>query len=99
MENSTDLHPFETLGLSFILDAVDSVGFETDGRVTILNSYKNRVYQIGIEESEPIIAKFYRPGRWTNQQIQEEHDYCYELVDAELPVVAPIKNNQDNSHI
>lgn len=97
MENLTDLHPFETLGPSFILDAVDSMGFETDGRVTILNSYENRVYQIGIEESEPVIAKFYRPGRWTNQQIQEEHDYCYELVDAELPVVAPIKNNQNIS--
>lgn len=97
MENSTDLHPFETLDPSFLLDAVDSVGFETDGRVTILNSYENRVYQIGIEDSEPVIAKFYRPGRWSNQQIQEEHDYCYELVDAELPVVAPIKNDQDIS--
>ncbi len=97
MENSTDLHPFETLDPSFLLDAVDSVGFETDGRVTILNSYENRVYQIGIEESEPVIAKFYRPGRWTNEQIQEEHDYCYELVEAELPVVAPIKNKQDIS--
>jgi len=63
MENSTDLHPFETLDPSFILDAIDSVGFETDGRVTILNSYENRVYQIGIEDAEPVIAKFYRPGR------------------------------------
>ena len=97
MENSTNLHPFETLDPSFILDAVDSVGFETDGRVTILNSYENRVYQIGIEDCEPVIAKFYRPGRWTNQQIQEEHDYCYELVEAELPVVAPIKNKQNIS--
>jgi Ser/Thr protein kinase RdoA (MazF antagonist) len=97
MENSTDCHPFETLGPSFILDAIDSVGFETDGRVTILNSYENRVYQIGIENAEPVIAKFYRPGRWTNQQIQEEHDYCYELVEAELPVVPPIRNNQNIS--
>ena len=97
MENSTDLHPFETLDPSFILDAIDSVGFETDGRVTILNSYENRVYQIGIENSEPVIAKFYRPGRWTNEQIQEEHDYCYELMDAELPVVAPIKSKQNIS--
>ncbi|MDW3094948.1 MAG: serine/threonine protein kinase [Gammaproteobacteria bacterium] len=94
MENSTDLHPFETLDPSFILDAVDSVGFKTDGRVTILNSYENRVYQIGIDEAEPVIAKFYRPGRWTNEQIQEEHYYCYELAEAELPVVAPIKNKQ-----
>lgn len=97
MENSTDLHPFETLEPSFLLDAIDSVGFATDGRVTILNSYENRVYQIGIEDKEPVIAKFYRPGRWSNQQIQEEHDYCYELVEAELPVVAPVKNNQNDS--
>ncbi len=92
MENSNNLHPFETLDPSFILDAVDNVGFQTDGRVTILNSYENRVYQIGIEGGEPVIAKFYRPDRWTNEQIQEEHRYCYELMDAELPVVAPIKN-------
>ena len=92
MTDSNNLHPFETLDPSFLLDAVDSVGFKTDGRVTILNSYENRVYQIGIEDSEPVIAKFYRPHRWSNAQIQEEHDYCNELVEAELPVVAPIQN-------
>lgn len=85
-------HPFDSLQPEFILDAIDSIGFETDGRVTALNSYENRVYQIGIEDNEPIIAKFYRPHRWSNEQIQEEHNFCYELVDAELPVVAPIQN-------
>lgn len=92
MENSECLHPFDSLQPDFILDAIESIGLHCDGRVAALNSYENRVYQIGIEDDEPIIAKFYRPLRWSNQQIQEEHDYCYELVDAELPVVAPIQN-------
>ncbi len=92
MSSTEDPHPFEKLKPDFILDAIERVGFECDGRVTALNSYENRVYQIGIENDEPIIAKFYRPARWSDDQIQEEHDYCYELVEAELPVVAPIKN-------
>lgn len=92
MDNKDNLHPFDRLQPDFILDAIENIGFECDGRVTALNSYENRVYQIGIENEEPVIAKFYRPNRWSNEQIQEEHDYCYELVDAELPVVAPIQN-------
>ena len=94
MENSTDQHPFETLTPDFILDAIDSAGFKTDGRVTALNSYENRVYQIGIENREPVITKFYRPDRWSNMQIQEEHNFCYELESAELPVVTPIQIKQ-----
>lgn len=90
-------HPFDSLQPDFILDAIESIGFECDGRVTALNSYENRVYQIGIEDTQPIIAKFYRPQRWSNEQIQEEHDFCFELVDAELPVVAPIKNEHNVS--
>ncbi len=97
MTDDKNTHPFETLDPSFILDAVDSVGFESDGRVTILNSYENRVYQIGIENSEPVIAKFYRPQRWSNDQILEEHQFCYELEAAELPVVCPIKNHDEIS--
>lgn len=97
MTNTDNSHPFDSLQPDFILDAIESVGFECDGRVTILNSYENRVYQIGIEDQEPVIAKFYRPNRWSNEQIQEEHDYCYELVEAELPVVAPIQNEHQVS--
>ena len=92
MDNSSNTHPFDTLEPNFILDAIENIGFECDGRVTALNSYENRVYQIGVEDNEPIIAKFYRPNRWSCQQIQEEHNFCYELVDAELPVVPPIQN-------
>lgn len=96
MGNSENPHPFDALQPDFILDAIESTGLSCDGRVIALNSYENRVYQIGVEgeaeNSQPVIAKFYRPQRWSNQQIQEEHDYCFELVEAELPVVAPIQN-------
>ena len=54
-------HPFETLTPDLVLDAVESIGFLSDARVLALNSYENRVYQVGIEDSEPLIAKFYRP--------------------------------------
>ena len=97
MASSPDLHPFATLEPSFILQAIESNGYICDGRIMPLNSYENRVYQIGIEDSDPIIAKFYRPDRWSNEQIQEEHDYCFELVMAELPVVAPLRNENEQS--
>jgi len=90
-------HPFENLTPDFIMDAVESLGYWCDGRTFGLNSYENRVYQVGIEEAEPLIAKFYRPGRWSNAQILEEHQYCFELAEQELPVVAPIRNEQGES--
>lgn len=90
-------HPFETLTPDFILDAIDAQGFITDGRILALNSYENRVYQVGIEEQTPLIAKFYRPGRWSDNQILEEHQFCYELEEQELSVVTPLKNGQGES--
>ncbi|WP_370278655.1 serine/threonine protein kinase [Pontibacterium sp.] len=87
---SSNPHPFETLTPSFILDAIESQGYWSDGRSFPLNSYENRVYQVGIEDAEPLIAKFYRPGRWTDEQILEEHQFSFELAEQELPVVAPI---------
>jgi Ser/Thr protein kinase RdoA (MazF antagonist) len=83
-------HPFDTLTPGFIMDAVESRGFRCDCRTLALNSYENRVYQVGIEESLPLIAKFYRPGRWSDGQILEEHGFCRELAELELPVVAPL---------
>lgn len=71
------------------MDAVERQGFCCDCRNLTLNSYENRVYQIGIEDGLPIIAKFYRPERWTKQQIVEEHNFTLELASHELPVVAP----------
>ncbi|MBZ2189441.1 serine/threonine protein kinase [Alcanivorax sp. JB21] len=85
-------HPFEALTPDLLLDAVESTGVLSDGRMLALNSYENRVYQVGIEGEAPIIAKFYRPGRWSDAQIQEEHDLCLTLAEHELPVVAPLRN-------
>ena len=82
--------PYRSLSPATLLDAIDAVGFRTDGSVTPLNSYENRVYQFGVEDGEPVIAKFYRPGRWTDAAILEEHRFVDELRDAELPCVAPI---------
>lgn len=90
-------HPFQALSPSFIMDAVESCGFICDCRTLTLNSYENRVYQIGIEDGLPLIAKFYRPERWSDEQILEEHQFCFELRDHELPVVAPLINDQGES--
>ena len=90
-------HPFDALTPDFLIDAVESQGLLCDGRLFPLNSYENRVYQIGIEDAEPIIAKFYRPQRWTDDQILEEHEYCLELAAHELPVVPPWQNETGDS--
>lgn len=86
-------HPFDALTPSFVLNAVDHHGYVSDGRILALNSYENRVYQVGIEDDEPVIAKFYRPNRWSDAQILEEHQLCAEMVEQELPVVPPLVKN------
>ena len=73
-----------------ILDAVESAGYETSGRLLALNSYENRVYRCDLEAGGAIITKFYRPGRWSDAAIDEEHQFALELLEAEIPVVAPI---------
>ena len=83
-------HPFDRLTPEVILDAIESTGLLGDGRILALGSYENRVYQVGIEDAEPVVAKFYRPGRWTDEAILEEHEFALELAAAEIPVVAPI---------
>lgn len=82
--------PFAGLTPDGILDALESVGFQCDGGLHALNSYENRVWQIGMLDSPPCIAKFYRPGRWSDAQIAEEHAFVAEMQAAELPVVAPL---------
>ncbi len=91
-EQDAVTHPFDTLTPGFLIDAIESLGFLCDGRLFPLNSYENRVYQVGIEDATPMIAKFYRPQRWTEAQIREEHTFCFELVEQELPVVPPWRN-------
>ena len=81
--------PFSNLSPDLILDAIDSVGITTDGRLLALNSYENRVYQVGVEDASPIVAKFYRPHRWDDVEILEEHAFVQSLANAEIPAVAP----------
>ncbi len=83
-------HPFTRLTPDLVMDAVESVGYQCDARILELNSYENRVYQIGIEESDPVVGKFYRPYRWSDEEIQEEHDFTLELTEEEISVVAPL---------
>jgi Ser/Thr protein kinase RdoA (MazF antagonist) len=73
-----------------VLDALDSIGLRGDGRLLALNSYENRVYQVGIEDDKPLVVKFYRPGRWSDDAILEEHVFTQELLEAEIPVVPPL---------
>lgn len=82
--------PYSQLSPEAVLDALEALGFRCDGRVLALNSYENRVYQIGIEDGDPKVAKFYRPGRWSDAAIREEHAFSLELSAQEIPVVAPI---------
>lgn len=90
-ENSNnDPHPYERLTPDLLIDAIESLGFHCDGRFFALNSYENRVYQIGIEEEQPLIAKFYRPNRWNSDQIREEHQFSQQLQENELPIVCPL---------
>ena len=82
--------PYEGLTPDLILDAVESQGYRCDGRLLALNSYENRVYQVGLEEAQPLVAKFYRAGRWSNEAILEEHAFTQELTEHEIPVVPPL---------
>lgn len=94
----TQAAPFSNLDPACIMDALDSKGLHADGRLLALNSYENRVYQIGMEEGPPLIAKFYRPARWSDAAIDEEHAFLHELVQAEIPVVPPLSINGATLH-
>jgi Ser/Thr protein kinase RdoA (MazF antagonist) len=92
---ATAATPYADLDPDNILGAVESLGLRADGRVLALNSYENRVYRIGLEDGAPVVAKFYRPGRWTGSAIVEEHAFADELVAADLSVVAPLRFGRD----
>jgi Ser/Thr protein kinase RdoA (MazF antagonist) len=83
------MHPYATLTPDTVIAAVEALGHVPDGRVLALNSYENRVYQVGRDAAAPVVAKFYRPGRWSTPTVLEEHEFALELERAELPVVAP----------
>jgi Ser/Thr protein kinase RdoA (MazF antagonist) len=89
-----DPHPYSRLTPDVVLNTLDAAGLRCDGRLLALNSYENRVYQVGVEDEAGmpglVVAKFYRPGRWTDAQVLEEHAFAVELAEAEIPVVAPL---------
>ena len=108
LQNATLLprHAFETLTPDVVLDALASVGLYGDGRLTALSSYENRVYQVHLEHGlardaaapRSVVVKFYRPERWTEAQIREEHSFSFELMSAEIPVVGPLVLQGDHLH-
>lgn len=83
-------HSFSGLSPEVVLDAIESIGLRPDGRLLALNSYENRVYRIGMEEGPPIVAKFYRPQRWSDEAILEEHGFVASLAEREIPVIPPL---------
>ena len=92
-------HPlvYQTLDPDCILNAVESTGLRCNGHLHALNSYENRVYQIGLEDGGFIVAKFYRPDRWSDEAIREEHAYSLELADREIPVVPPLRDESGDT--
>mgnify|MGYP001552085515 FL=1 len=90
MNENTSRQAFADLTPDMMLDAVESSGIVCDGRFLALNSYENRVYQVGVEDGSPMVAKFYRPARWSDEAIMEEHLFTLDLAEAEIPVIAPI---------
>jgi Ser/Thr protein kinase RdoA (MazF antagonist) len=82
-------HPYAALTPDLVIGAVEALGHACDGRILALNSYENRVYQVGREDTTPVVVKFYRPGRWSTAAILEEHEFALELARAEIPVIAP----------
>ena len=90
--------PFTALTPDAVLDALDSIGLHSDGRLLALNSYENRVYQVGMEDGPPLVAKFYRPARWADATILEEHAFVAELAGREIPVVPALVIDERTLH-
>jgi Ser/Thr protein kinase RdoA (MazF antagonist) len=86
-----DPHPYSRLTPDTVLNSLETVGLKCDGRLLALNSYENRVYQVGLDDGSLVVAKFYRPARWSDAQILEEHAFAAELHSHEIPVVAALE--------
>jgi Ser/Thr protein kinase RdoA (MazF antagonist) len=102
MNHSNAVHPYAELTPDRVMDALTELGLWPDGRLLALSSYENRVYRAHLDEpvqdATAVVLKFYRPGRWSREQIQEEHLFAAELVAAEVPVVAPMVLNGKTLH-
>jgi Ser/Thr protein kinase RdoA (MazF antagonist) len=90
MSHPADEAPYAALDPITVLGALNDAGLPCDGRLLQLNSYENRVYQVPLDDGRVVVAKFYRPGRWSDAQIAEEHRFALELAEAEVPVVPPL---------
>jgi len=103
MPPDSSTHPYSSLTPDVVLNSLEAQGLRCDGRLLALNSYENRVYQVGLEEgrdpgdlpAKAVVAKFYRPARWSDAQILEEHEFAHELAAAEVPVVAPMRFGEE----
>ena len=98
VESEESTLAFASLEPNDVLGALDALDFDCDGRLLALNSYENRVYQVGIAGRRPVVAKFYRPGRWSDEAILEEHAFSAELSALDIPVVPPIAVNEQTLH-
>jgi Ser/Thr protein kinase RdoA (MazF antagonist) len=94
----SDSHSYAALVPDVVMDAVESLGYHCDARILELNSYENRVYQVGIEDDVPVIVKFYREQRWSDEQILEEHEFTQDLLDNEITAVPPLKIDNKTLH-
>ncbi len=94
----SETHPFASLVPDLVMDAVESVGYRCDARILVLNSYENRVYQVGLEDADPVIVKFYRHHRWTDEQILEEHIFTQDLVDNDITAIPPTTDDGRTLH-
>jgi len=92
-DEPSEIHPYDRLSHDRVMDAIEAQGYLCDARVMALNSYENRVFQVGLEDRDPIIAKFYRPGRWSTDAILEEHAFLADLAASDIPVIAPLTIN------
>ena len=91
-------HPYQALTPSVVLDALSALGLPVDGRMSALSSYENRVYQVHLDDDSTVVAKFYRPQRWSEAQIREEHAFTAELMAEDIPVVGPLTLNSMTLH-
>ncbi len=90
MQNDRCSHPYQDLLPEVVLKAIEHLGYVTNARILSLNSYENRVYQVGLDDGQYVVAKFYRPGRWNKLAILEEHAFSWDLAEQEIPVIAPV---------
>ena len=91
-------HAYEALTPDVVLNALSDLGLAADGRLTALSSYENRVYQVMLDDDSSVVVKFYRPERWSDAQILEEHSFAAELIAEEVPLVGPLSLHGKTLH-